>query len=172
MASPNPKAGAGNIKPIYATNLGPPATNNTILYGPYYETNEVLKKVIAAMQQIKDYSGKIKSSLSQVETAINTVKKLVDDLLKTFSDLDTSIITPFAGIATDQLGPIGSLVVNVLFAVLAGLGVLVIVFMIFYACCCETKCQCTRYILHLSWCIQALLMIILFLVGKILFFLH
>ena len=46
------------------------------------------------------------------------------------------------------------------------LSILVIVFTILYACCCEVKCQCSRAFLHFAWCLEALVMVLLFLTGK------
>lgn len=53
----------------------------------------------------------------------------------------------------------------VVFAAIAALSVLCIIFMLMYACCC--KIQCFRFCLHFFWFLLGLLTVIFFLLGVV-----
>lgn len=150
------------ITPIYVSTYGPTATARTIL-------NAIKKdfdtRIVEGGKILKE--GKLAvEDLSATDNAIDSINGVADTIKGfegTFTELETSIVTPMGDIL-DLMNAYGDLALTIIFGVMGGLSVLSILFLNLYAICKQRWAKC---ILVLIWNIVTLIMTILFLISSI-----
>jgi len=82
--------------------LGPRTTTGKILRSTDFELNTFLKGLIDSLLQFKTNVDNIKKGASNIKSALQSAKTLLDGLLKSVNDLDKLFIGPATEYVTIQ----------------------------------------------------------------------